>query len=430
MKKIFIALLSATLLAACAAPITKDTSSIQQVALASAKNTDLSPLQVLEETRDLQVEAQREYLYFYSPTYIAQAEQEIRLAEKALKDKLANQQIIAYALTGKQLLKRGLETKQLVLVQLKSSLDGLKMLTQLKADSLLAGDYEDIQGDIKDLIILIEQDKTASALKEQSDVLADIQQLEIKTLKKIHLSPVEHALDKADDSDAEDYASRSFAAAEKATERLEDFIEKNTQNRDAIQVQAKQALHIAQHAHHVSIAALPLLKLKPESAEQHILFIEKLLARIGTALKQGQINHLPLDSQSIALAQAAETLGKQGKSLEKQNQWGAEKTALEDKINMLQKQLVKLKNRHKTPAVEQTPIATNEKNSVTKINAEQLKVNVPAMTQEPAAPAKAQQETTTPTENSASDAEAIISENKTETLIATEKTEDTVEPNP
>ncbi len=472
MNKVFLIILSVSLLNACSAPITKDTSSIQQSAIALAQDTQLSPQQVLEETRDLQIEAQREDLYFYSPTYITQAEREIRLAEKAFKEKLSNQQIIAYALTGKQLLKRGLETKQVVLVQLKLSLDGLEMLAQLKTDSLLAGDYADIQDDIKDLIVLIEQDNTASALKDQNGVLADIHQLEIKTLKKIHLNPVEHALDKADDADAEDYANRSFEAAEKATERLEIFIEQNSTNRDAIKIQAKQALHIAQHAQHVSIAAQPLLKLKPESAEQHVLFIEKLMARIGNALKQNEINHLPLDSQSIALAQAAETLGKQAKALEKQNQWETEKAVLEETINMLQAQLSKLEATPEASEAEEGPTATTPSESAAeasvnealaaplKTNTEQEKVETPVIAKDPAAEQKAetfeqkaeapenqtntnsqaeppittevqtQPETEEPTTTSSSDIENVTSEDNAEPITPAEKTEDTVKPTP
>ena len=339
MNKLLVSALSCVFLSACSAPAVKDTAIIQQSAIEQAKSVNLSPQQVLDETRDLQVQAQREDLYFYSPNYIAQAENEIRQAEEALKEKLAPQQIITHALTGQQLLKRGLETKQTVLTQLKLALDGLAMLSELKTEKLMASEFSDIQADIKELIILIEQGNTTQALKEQSDVLADIAILEINVLKKTYLSQAELALEKAEDADAEDYASLSFEQASIAVERLQSFIEVNPKNRQGINLKTQDTVRLCQHAQNVASAAKPLLKLTNEGAEQHVLFIEKLIARIGQALNHEDVSYLPLDNQSIALAQAAETINKQAKSVKQQGQWEAEKAELQAQLSKLQAQL-------------------------------------------------------------------------------------------
>ncbi|MEY8204595.1 MAG: hypothetical protein RPR40_05930 [Bermanella sp.] len=339
MNKLLVGVLSLTLISACSAPAVKDTLLIQQSAQEQAKESALSPQEVLTETRNLQISAQREDLYFYSPTYIAQAEEEIRSAESAFEDKLSAQQIITHALTGQQLLRRGLENKTTVLNQLKLSLNGLALLEKLDAPTLFEGDYTDVQDDTKDLIILIEQGNTSQALLDQNAVLSDIADIEIKVLKKTYLGQAEAALEKAMDAEAEDFAPVSIDKANLAVEKLALFIEGNRKQLQAIAHETQKTVHLAQHAEHVAIAAEPLLKLKINSAEQHVLFIEKLIARIGQALNQQSVTHLPLDNQSIALAQAAETISKQAMAIKQQGQWQAEKAELEAQVSTLQSKL-------------------------------------------------------------------------------------------
>ena len=374
MNKILIGLMSAALITACSAPAVKDTLLIQQSAQQQAKNLGLSAQEVLDETRDLQILAQREDLYFYSPTYIAQAEEEIRTAESAFKDKLATQKIITHALTGQQLLKRGLENKKTVLSQLKLSLDGLALLEELKAPTLFSGDYSDVQSDIKDLIILIEQGNATHAIKEQNAVLNDIADVEIKVLKKTYLGQAEKALDKAIDADAEDFAPASIKKASIAVEKLALFIEQNRKQLQSINDETQKAVHLAQHAEHVAVTVEPLLKLKIKEAEKHVLFIEKLIARIGLALNQQDVTHLPLDNQSIALAQAAETISKQAMAIKQQGQWENEKSELEVKLANLQNKLdnalkdTQQKTSEKIPVLQDN-IQTQTKSEETKPSA-------------------------------------------------------------
>ncbi len=379
MNKLLIGVLGAALVSACSAPAVKDTLLIQQSAQEQAKKSGLSSQEVMDETRDLQILAQREDLYFYSPTYIAQAEDEIRDAESAFKDKLPEQKIITHALTGQQLLKRGLENKKTVLIQLKLSLDGLALLESLKADTLFASDYSDVQDDTKDLVILIEQGNTTQALKDQNGVLSDIADVEIKVLKKTYLNQAELALEKAVDADAEDFAPISIEKASLAVEKLATFIESNRKQLEAIDAETQKAIHLAQHAEHVSIAVEPMLKFKITDAEQHILFIEKLMTRIGNAFNQQDVTHLPLDNQSIALAQAAETVNKQAQAIKQQGQWQAERAELEAKLSELQSQLEATKKPAK-PAESTKATQTNTPQSTDTLEATAITTPEPAAT--------------------------------------------------
>lgn len=341
MNKFVISVASLSLLAGCAGPAVKDSQSIQQSALEQAKSVaaDQNPSEIIASTRDLQIEAQREDLYFFSPSYMEQAESAMNQAESALKENKPSQEVIAHALTAQQYFTRGLETKQTAQQQLKAGFDGLQMLRDLESDTLLKSDFEDLLDEMKDLIVLLEQGKTTEALTEQKAFLADVTELEVATLKKRHFDPAEVAFEKAEDSDAEDFAAKSFEQAQKALDALERFIESQPNQREQIQNDSQSSIRLSQHAEHVSKAVQPLLKLKADSAEAHVLFVEGLLQRIGGSLQSDDVTHLPLNSQSIALAQTAETIYKQAQAVGQKDQWEREKSQLQSTINDLQKQL-------------------------------------------------------------------------------------------
>jgi hypothetical protein len=306
----FIPIICISLLSACSGNGVKDTDSIQQASIQQAKTHEQTPQVVIAQSQDLQIEAQREDLYLYSPSYMSQAEEALESAEDAIKDKKPNHEIIAFALTAQKLFKRGLENKTTVSSHLKLSFDGLAMLKEINTGEVLTSDFQDVKDDLKDLIILIEQGKATNAISEQKSLLVDIAQLEIKTLKKVYLKNAEDALDKAEDSDAEDFASKSYEAAEKSIEKLELFISTSPKQRKAIKDKSVAATNEALHAENVAKAAKPLLKLNPETAEDHILFIEGLLNRIAVSLNNSDISNLSLEYQSIAIAQTAETINK------------------------------------------------------------------------------------------------------------------------
>lgn len=361
LKSLSIAVL-AFMTAACSGPAVKDSLSIQQSAVEQAKSVaaDQDPSDIINTTRDLQIEAQREDLYFFSPSYMEQAESSMESAESALKSKKPNHEIIAHALTAQKYFKRGLEIKTTAQTQLKAGFDGLAMLKEIKTDSLLKSDYDDLLDDMKDLIVLIEQGKTTEALTDQKGFLTEITDLEIKTLKKSYFEPAELAFEKAEDEDAEDFAPKSLERAQKALDGLEKLIETQPKQRDQIKNDSVLTTRLSQHALNVSKAVQPLLKLKADTAENHVLFIESLLQRIGTALNQEDVTHLTLDSQSIAIAQSAETIYRQAQAVGQKEQWEQEKQNLLQQISQLKVKTETPEIKSEEPLVETTDSSENQ----------------------------------------------------------------------
>ena len=339
MNKALITICSIGILTACSSAPIKDTSLIEQTAQNIVETGQQSSADILENARTLQIQAQQADLYLYSPKHMAQAEEAMVKAEQANKLQKPDQEIITHSLTAKTLFERGLKIKPQVEQTLSPSFEAISMLKEINSHQLLKSDFDDLEDEVKDLVMLIEDGKNNEASQDQVGLLKDVTQLEIATLKKAYLEPAQKALEKAEDADAEDYASKTFEKAEKSIEKFELTIESQYKNRELIKNTSIQNVHSSQHAENIAKAAKPLLKLNNETAEQHILFIESLLDRIKTAIEHDDITHLPLNNQSIALAQSVETLNKQAITNQSNPKWDAEKLQLEEKIASLNEQL-------------------------------------------------------------------------------------------
>lgn len=339
MKRVLIGICTASLLSACSSPAIKDTSHIELAAINMVESGEQDINGIISEVRDLQIQAQQADLYLYSPKHMAQAEEEMSKAEEAIKLKKPDHEILTHSLTAKTLFQRGLKLKPIVEQNLKPSFDALEMLKTIDAHVLLKDDYSDLQDELTDLIHLIEDGQTNEANQEQQAFLKDVAKLEIATLKTAYFIPAEKALDKAEEFDAEDYATKTFEAAEKNVEKLELFIESQYKDRQAVKDASTAAIHLCQHAENIAKAVKPLIGLKAEQGEQHILFVESLLNRITTALNHENIAHMPLNKQSIALAQKVETLNKQAQTNQNNPKWSAEKAELDKTIEKLKAEL-------------------------------------------------------------------------------------------
>lgn len=336
---VIITLLQTIAITGCSTTAIKDANLVRQHATEQAQKSEQSPEAILNHTKSKLQTAMRQDLEFFSPTYIAEAQKELIAAEQAISTGASSQHVIALALTAQQWLDRAANNKTIAAQKLSASLDALGVLKSINTPTLLPDDYSNFKDEIKDLMILIEQNQTAKALVEEKDVLDEFRDLEIETLNTAYLQPVLQALEAAEDKDAEGFAENTMNNALQEAERLEAYIKTNPKNLSEINEKSHQAIRSAQHAKQVALAVQPILRMGPEKAEQHIIAIEAFLARIGKVLKQEDVRHLSLESQSIAIAQAAETTARRAQAFERQQQWEQDKLALTAQINALQARL-------------------------------------------------------------------------------------------
>ncbi|WP_396586176.1 hypothetical protein [Bermanella sp. R86510] len=335
--------LIALLLAACSGPQLKDIKEIEQAATTQAQADNGSTSDVIARAKTLQLSAQQQDLFFFSPNYMENGDAALKQAIELDAENNQDVQAKAEALKAEAFYKRGLDIKPTVKQELAASLQGFDMLRELDSHRTLSNDFNDLLDEFRIAVGFIEQGNIGPAQSKQESILEDIADLEIKTLKRRHLAPVQLALDKAKQSDADEFAEKTYNQAQQAVEALEEKIETAPKQRNDIANKSSQAQRQAQRAMYIAQTAKPLVKLNATSAEQHALWVESLLIRIAKSLNENPQTHLPLNSQSIALAQAAEMRLKQAQSkLDQQNtaaRYQQQIQQLEETISKLEAQL-------------------------------------------------------------------------------------------
>jgi hypothetical protein len=266
---------------------------------------------IIDRTYALKLESKQQNILFFSPYNLAQAEEAIVNLETALSNNKSTNELEALALSAQTYFLNGLSNKINALEQLQLSFDGLAMLEEMNTQEILNSEYLDIKENLRQSVILIEEKELFSAINLQNKNLIHISKLKIKVLKSIYLNVAKDALEKAENAGAKDFAMVTYNAAKVYIDQLASYIEISPDQRTAIKEKSGIAVRYAIHAENIAIAAKPLTKLTAKTAEVHILFIEKLLSRIATALDSNDVSHLELNSQSISITQTAETVSKQ-----------------------------------------------------------------------------------------------------------------------
>jgi len=271
------------LLSACASKQIAVSESIQQRSAQEATKSTLTPEQAIETAEQKLLDAKAAELEFYAPLHLLQAQESITQAREYLveppKD-IKNAALMA-AIAAQNFIEDSYKNKTTVKANLKESLAHKEVLITLNTPTLLAEDYQDIMEDLLDLVKLIEKGDSAQAGRDQTSLLSDMSELEINTLKNIHLTEAEAFFEKADDIDADTYAEISFEKAAKVLEASNNFIRKNYRDRKGVKKAGEEALWATKHAYFVALESEKVIKLEAVESEKHILHIVSLLNSIN-----------------------------------------------------------------------------------------------------------------------------------------------------
>lgn len=317
---------SGILLTGCANNQIANTEILSQQAKEQAINSSLSPQEAILNSAKLIEESQSAQLHFFAPLHYSEAKDALTEAQNLLNSKAANTLVLEQTFKVDSLLKSAYKNKTIVLSTLKKSLDHKQVLEELGSPDVLPEDYQDTVEDLKDLIKEIEGGFMDKALKGQAELLTLMTEVEISTLKKQHLSPVESMIDKAESIDADEYAEQTFKQAEQTLESATVFIEKNYKDRKAVRKNSQDALNAASHAYHIAKEASELVELKRADAEKKALYFESLLERINKSVDIENLNTMSLYDQSVLMAKTIETLKQNKASTPAQAQTQAQAT--------------------------------------------------------------------------------------------------------
>lgn len=298
------------LLTGCANNKIANTDILSQQAKEQASNSALSPQEAILNSAKLIEQSQNDQLHFFAPLHYSAAQDALTEAQDLLNSKAGNALVLEQTFKVDSLLKSAYTNKNTVLSTLKKSLSHKQTLEELGSPEVLPEAFQDAVDDLKDLIKEIEGGFIDKALQGQAKLLSLMTEVEIATLKKQHLSPVESMIDKADSIDADEFAEKTFTQAEKALESANLFIEKNYSDREGVRKNSIDALNAASHAYYIAQEATELVELKRADAENKALYFESLLERINKNIGIENLNTMSLYDQSVLIADKVENFSK------------------------------------------------------------------------------------------------------------------------
>lgn len=302
---LFIFFLSLT---GCMSQQIANTKHIDDAALKQAANSNQTPQQICEAASLAIAEADKENLHFFAPLHLEQASGNLQEGQDKIKLKETQAQGVAQCFKVNKLIENGIAIKAKVQTSLNDSLVELKMLKKVDEEKKFTDDIQDHVEDVMDLIKDIEAGKMNEAMQGQAALLKEMLELEIEIVTDKNLTPVEAMLEKAEDVDADELAEKTFEKAEQELESAKKFIQANYRNNDQVRKTSALAMRAAKHAFHVAKEVETLKELKPEAAEEKVLYMESLLERVNKKFNQGVVIGHSLYDQAGILAKRVDAL--------------------------------------------------------------------------------------------------------------------------
>lgn len=304
----FFLLICSLLLSGCMSQQIANTRHIDAAVSKHASSTEQTPKQLCETASVAISQAHRAELQRYAPLHLKQANNSLSDGLKAIKssDKLKVEEGARHCIKASQLIENGEQTAERVKDALTDSIDQLAMLKQVDSQKKFADDIIDSEEELIELAETIEAGKMDQAMKDQADLLKEMQELEIEIVTYNHLTPVEAMLDKAEDADADDLAEKTFAKAEQELETAKKMIRGNYRDQASVEKTSALAMRAARHAYHVAQEVEKTRELKPAEAEERVLYFEYLLERINEKFQQDVVIGHSLYEQASLIGERVE----------------------------------------------------------------------------------------------------------------------------
>ena len=161
---------------------------------------------------------------------------------------------------------------------------------------------------LNSIIEEIEQGELADAKKSEVDLLEEMAETEIATLKVIHLNDAIAYFERASEIDADNYAELTYEKAEKKLDAAISYTEKNYRDREGVAAAGIEALIATKKAYYVALESESLVKMKPEDSEKHVLEVMSLLNKIHLSASGTDIDPAKLFNQTENIIKQIEQL--------------------------------------------------------------------------------------------------------------------------
>ncbi|MCD8522724.1 MAG: hypothetical protein LRY66_13075 [Saccharospirillaceae bacterium] len=304
------AVFSLSLLSGCAAQRIADEDSVSLATTEKVGELGNDSERALSEAEAALSTAENEDLSFYAPLHMEQIQQALK---QARSHDLAGhtQAAIESAARVLSLLDSALKNKARAQNALSPLFAQKAVLDDIKASSVMSAQYQRDMKELRSLIGMIEAGERSKVIDRSTDVLKSLQQLELDTMLHLHWLPASETLEKADDEDAGKYAPSTFSDAELQVENAGQMIRRHYQNRALAAETGEKALRAAQHALYIARESKAITRLDAAQAEQAALKFEGYLHQLGNTLNAGDMRHMALKDQTLAIIQHAEEQARQ-----------------------------------------------------------------------------------------------------------------------
>lgn len=165
-----------------------------------------------------------EQLDVLAPTNYARAMESLKEAKEDIKDKDDAKDILREIAVGNAYLGKAKEFAKVSTDNLKEVVEARNLAMKEGAKDVYSDEFKKADDDLRDATKDIEDNDTAKAAKDRTEILAAYLDLEVRAIRHGNLNPVEAKIKSAKRDDADDWAPQSLAAAEKSLKDADNFI--------------------------------------------------------------------------------------------------------------------------------------------------------------------------------------------------------------
>lgn len=271
-----------------------------------------------------------------APHYFGEAAKLLSDTQSLLAKKPRKAEVVSQIAKGDALLDKGQRIMVLVQKSFARELELKGLLDKFDAAKVYPKEYASVMDDLSDLIEKVELDKAEKIDKDQANLIAAMEALDIKTVQYSALHSSEEINKDSKDKDAEKQAPATFAEALRVYKDAQQRIAAAPHDEPAVKKAGDEAQFAALHARYVNERVAALQKQVKVSVEEVVLEEEQRLLAISNAIGYADLRDQPIAKQAETIATAA---GKLALSKDEKEKADALLGGANDKIKDLEKQL-------------------------------------------------------------------------------------------
>lgn len=259
-------------------------------------------------------QANADQLDVLAPSNFAKAQDALKDAKSGVKNQDSAKDILRNVSLAKAYLGKAREFAKVTTSNMSEVVEARRLAMQEGGKDAFASDFKDADDDLRSVASDIEENKTESAVKNRSAILAKYLDLEVRAIRRTALNEAEGRVNKAKKEGAEDWAPQSLALAEKSIKDADNYIIANRHDTARIKQLSGKALAdsdrlllVNKEAHKGSKESGERAALKLFAERDKVAAQKSQLEAANTQLNRAEDRNSAADAQASAAAAALAT---------------------------------------------------------------------------------------------------------------------------